>query len=682
MFNSRPKPKFYPLMLVKRLLFLLCVLYFPVVLRAQTCTVLGQTPATAFPVCGTSVFQKDTVPICNNGAVPLACNDGAQYSDKNPFWYKFTCFRAGTLSFTIDPVTPSDDYDWQLFDVTNRNPSDVYTDASLFVSGNWSSNPGGTGTSSLARAAINCAGPAYPNMNMLPSLILGHHYLLLVSHFTDTQSGYSLSFNGGTASITDITAPAILKAQANCDATQISIVLNKKMKCNSLSADGSDFSLGTAPVTIVGSSGNSCSSGFDMDSVTLILSGPLPVGAYTVTARRGVDGNTLEDNCDVEVPVGSTVPLVIDPLLPTPMDSLTKPECAPNTLQLVFRKRIRCNTIAPDGSDFIVTGPSAVTVTDAGGSCVGGLSSTIRVQLSGPIVTGGLYQITLARGSDGNTIIDECGEETPAGAMLPFTLKDTVSADFTDQVFFGCKIDTIALHYLDRNGVDQWTWTFDDGDTSQQENPMHFYSHFGEKTIQLAVSNGFCSDTVSRKILLGNILEAIFEAPVIICPKDFAMYKNHSIGNISSWTWDFGDGMGSNLENPADHLYPQTGKETNYPIRLIVEEAGSGCKDTAVHVIDVLRSCYIAVPSAFTPNGDGLNDYLYPLNAYKADDLVFQVYNRYGQRMFETRDWTKKWDGRVGGQPQPPGTFVWTLQYTDRDTGRKFFLKGVSLLIR
>jgi len=88
------------------------------------------------------------------------------------------------------------------------------------------------------------------------------------------------------------------------------------------------------------------------------------------------------------------------------------------------------------------------------------------------------------------------------------------------------------------------------------------------------------------------------------------------------------------------------------------------------------------VPTAFTPNGDGLNDYLYPLNAFKADNLVFQVFNRQGQMLFETHDWRQKWDGRIQGHEAPAGTYAWFLQYTDRDSGHKFFQKGTSILIR
>ena len=87
------------------------------------------------------------------------------------------------------------------------------------------------------------------------------------------------------------------------------------------------------------------------------------------------------------------------------------------------------------------------------------------------------------------------------------------------------------------------------------------------------------------------------------------------------------------------------------------------------------------MPNAFTPNGDGLNDYLYPLNAYKASDLLFRVYNRVGQMVFETRDWTKKWNGKFKGQPADFGTYVWILVYTDTDTGKRVQKKGSTILL-
>ena len=180
--------------------------------------------------------------------------------------------------FLITPNDLNDDYDWEIFDITGHNPNDIYNDASLFVACNWSGNIGLTGASSSGTSLQNCAGPAYPTFSAMPSLKLGHNYLLLISHFTKytpSQNGYKLSFGGGTASITDPLLPDVLNAKSSCDATQIIVKLNKKMKCSSLAPDGSDFSISPAVSAITGATGIGCNSGFDMDSVMLTMSKPL-----------------------------------------------------------------------------------------------------------------------------------------------------------------------------------------------------------------------------------------------------------------------------------------------------------------------------------------------------------------------------------------------------------------------
>jgi len=199
--------------------------------------------------------------------------------------------------------------------------------------------------------------------------------------------------------------------------------------------------------------------------------------------------------------------------------------------------------------------------------------------------------------------------------------------------------------------------------------------------IQVVVSNGVCSDTVTGSVLLDNALKAAIEGPGYLCPGDKAVFTNSSIGNIVSWNWELGDGTTTQQQVPLPHTYTSIGPETTYYVKLIAKN-NLGCLDTAVWPVKSLRSCYIAVPNAFTPNGDGINDYLYPLNAFKAVNLEFRVYNRYGQLVFETRDWTRKWDGKINNVPQDTGTYVWTLQYTDGETGKHVFLKGTTVLIR
>ena len=676
----------FTILMSKKLLLLQVIIFVVINTHAQTCTTLGQNPSTAFPVCGTTVFSQTTVPFCGGRSIPAPPCPRAPFSDKNPFWYKFTCFNSGTLGFLINPNTP-EDYDWQLFDITGRNPDDVYSDASLIVAFNWSAEFRPTGTSNtLGTSLRECDGPGVNTYSLMPMLIQGHNYILLVSHFTDTPNGYQLSFGGGTANITDPKEPHMESARAACDGTQATIKLNKRMKCNSLTGTGSEFTITPPLANVIAASGYGCSNGFDMDSLILTLDAPLPPGNYTINIQNGTDGNTIKDNCDRNIPVGESIPMIVYPLVPTPMDSISKLGCRPDELILVFRKNIKCSSIAADGTDFVVTlisGSTPVTVIGASGNCnADGLSPIIKVKLSAAIQTKGTYQIRLQTGSDGNTIIDECGQETPAGATLNFNTKDTVNADFVYSIKYGCQRDTINYFHDGRNEVNLWKWNFDNLRSSNLQNPAIIYGSFGQKQTQLVVSNGVCRDTSDIiPILLDNELNAAFEATAVVCPNEFAVFKDNSIGNIVSWNWDFGNGNISTSQTPSPQSYIPPRVTMDVFPKLIVQN-NYGCFDTAIQKIIVPNSCYIAVPNAFTPNKDGLNDFLYPLNAYKATDLLFRVYNRVGQLVFETRDWTKKWDGRFKGQGADMGTYVWILIYTDTDTGKKVQQKGSTILLR
>ncbi len=660
------------------------ILYFlliSIVGWSQTFPVPGQLASTAFPVCGTSIFQQSVVPIGSTTVLNVPGCDF--YPDTNPFWYSFTCFVGGTLGFLITPNNRSDDYDWMLFDITGHNPNDVYTDVSLIVTGNWSGSSGLTGAIRGGSTKIECASnPAVYESTYaaMPTLITGHKYLLLVSHYTETQSGYSLAFGSGTAVITDTLTPVLKSAIASCDRKTLTVVLNKKMRCNSLASNGSDFIIGTNPVSITSASGMNCNSNFDMDTLQLTTQDPIPPGNYLLLAQLGTDNNTLLDDCGTQIDVGDSVAFKVLPVQPTPFDSLTRPACAPNSIQLVFANPIQCSSIAADGSDFTISGSPSVSITGAAGVCSNGFTSVINLTLNAPIVTEGNFNVTLGTGSDGNTIIDMCGLETPSGAVLSFSTKDTVSASFNYDIGFGCKNDTIALNYLPDHGVNEWQWNIDSAIRNSSLDPLIIFSVYGLKNIQHIVSNGFCSDTVSQVVNLNNTLMASFQAPAEVCPKDVVNFSNASVGNVISWNWNFGDGATSNQQIPQPHLYPDTRAGETYTVSLIVQN-NMGCYDTATRQISKLQSCYITVPNAFTPNGDGKNDFLYPLNAFNATNLEFRVYNRFGQLVFETRDWTRKWDGTIDGQLQSPGTYVWTLRYTDI-SGKNYFLKGTSVLIR
>ena len=660
--------------------------FFRLIVVGQ-CTTPGQTPSTAFPVCGTSLFHQYNVPICVSHSLKVPGCTGsassANYQDKNPYWYKFTCYEPGTLGFLISPFDKGDDYDWQLYDITNRNPDDVFTDVSLVVTGNWAGTYGNTGTSTSGVNFIQCASDPTDKKNSfakMPALIKGHTYLLLVSHFTDSQSGYELSFSGGTAVITDTTQPHLKTAEINCGGDIVRIKLNKKVLCNSVSSNGSEFYIMPGNIPVASAKAINCSTGFDTDSIELQLSSPLVPGVYDLIVKKGSDGNTLLDYCENGIPENDKVSFTIFPLLPTPMDSIAPLQCKPQSLRLVFRKPILCSSIATNGSDFSISGSYPVTITSAQGSCTNGSTKEIIINLSQPLYKAGNFVVRLQQGTDGNTIRDECNQATPAGSTVSFSVRDTVNADFTYQVRYGCSVDTVNFFHPDNNGVNSWQWNLDEGKASAVQNPQVLYNYFNTKKVNLVVSNGFCSDSSSQTILLDNFLKADFSTYDDVCPNEANDFTSLAQGHITNHNWEFGDGTTSSEESPS-HIYAGPSSTISYTVKYKVTDS-YGCESVAQKAIKVYVSCYLAVPNAFTPNGDGKNDFLYPLNAIKAEKLNFRVYNRWGQLVFQTANWKQGWDGSFKGLSQPSGVYVWYLTYIDRDTKLARQMKGTAALIR
>jgi gliding motility-associated-like protein len=665
---------------MKRIGMLIVLVCFMPAIYGQPCTATGQTPTSAILVCGSGIYLQHPVSPCGSITIPTPCTDNITHQDKSATWFRFACYSSGNIGFIITPNEPSDNYDWQLFDMTNRNPSDVLWDNRLFLACNWSIGQGDTGASIDGTSLMVYSGPGEPAFSSMPDLQQGHEYLLLVSHFTSSINGFQLQFNDGSASITDPEETKLQYARTNCDGSQLIVRLNRKVLCSSLSNDGSEFSLSPSGI-ITSAIPFSCNNG-DFDSLTLNLASPLINGNYVLSIRDGSDGNTLMDRCSRFIASGNSIPLVASPPQPTPLDSITTPDCKSSELQIVFRRPIRCSSIAGDGSDFSITGPQAIHIISAQTNCsTNTLTSIIKLKLASPIMTGGIYQVILKTGTDGNTLIDECGLITAAGSTAVFISKDAVAADFSYTIKNGCKKDTLQFSHPGGMGITEWSWKFDANNSSMLQNPVMIFSSNGSHTIQLIVSNGACKDTSRKTVLLNNEVIAAFEISSTLCPGDSAFIVNKSTGAVSNWNWNFGNGNTSTAKDPGAIHFNANGAEMIYTIRLTVT-GNSGCRDSTSRPIRVLGNCLLSVPNAFSPNHDGLNDYFYPLNAYDADNLDFKVYNRFGQLVFAAKNGQKKWDGTVNGLPQPAGIYVWMLRYSNRNTGKKYLLKGTVMLVR
>ena len=108
----------------------------------------------------------------------------------------------------------------------------------------------------------------------------------------------------------------------------------------------------------------------------------------------------------------------------------------------------------------------------------------------------------------------------------------------------------------------------------------------------------------------------------------------------------------------------------------------AGCVDSAHVTVKIFKTNpYVFVPTAFTPNGDGLNDLVMPVAVGIKQINYFSVYNRWGQLVFKTSINGKGWDGTIAGVPQGSNVFVWMVSAVDY-LDRSIFLKGTFTLIR
>lgn len=109
-----------------------------------------------------------------------------------------------------------------------------------------------------------------------------------------------------------------------------------------------------------------------------------------------------------------------------------------------------------------------------------------------------------------------------------------------------------------------------------------------------------------------------------------------------------------------------------------------GCPAYTDSVAATVINCEncISVPSAFTPNADGLNDYFRVLPSCPINTFTFRIYNRWGQEVFYTTDVNKGWNGMHGADIADVGTYFYLIEYTSVKAAKSELLKGDVLLLR
>jgi gliding motility-associated-like protein len=148
--------------------------------------------------------------------------------------------------------------------------------------------------------------------------------------------------------------------------------------------------------------------------------------------------------------------------------------------------------------------------------------------------------------------------------------------------------------------------------------------------------------------------------------------------NATIFSWNFGDGQGSNASNPI-HSYDDYGM---FIISLTANNVFN-CPDSTFITVEVKPSYDIYVPNAFTPDNDGYNSMFYAQGYGISDkDYTMYIFNRWGDLIFEAHDMNQGWDGTIkkDGTKVQDGVFTWVVYFRDI-SDKKHKIEGhVSLL--
>jgi gliding motility-associated-like protein len=150
--------------------------------------------------------------------------------------------------------------------------------------------------------------------------------------------------------------------------------------------------------------------------------------------------------------------------------------------------------------------------------------------------------------------------------------------------------------------------------------------------------------------------------------------------NATTYTWNFGDGTGSTLENPTQ-TYPEV---IGYYLVELIATNNSGCVDTVTNFVYVEEETIFYVPNAFSPDGNEVNNIFQPVfsDGYDPDNYILRIFNRWGEVIFQTTEVANGWDGTLNGYMCQDDTYVWSILFKVSNSDLMYRYQGHVTLIR
>ena len=507
-------------------------------------------------------------------------------NEKNSVWYTFNTSSSGNLAFNINPNNSSNDYDFALYDITGSNCAGIANGAITPIRCNFSATAGQTGLSS---SGTNASEPASgSNQSTVLPTTSGHTYVLIISNYSSSQSGYTLDFSPGTASIFDVTPPTPTGVSAPCGSNVLTLNVSEQIKCSSIASNGSDFTLtGTGgPYTITGATGVNCgtNTGQIIFTCSPAISG---AGPWTLGIVTGSDGNTLIDACG------------------NPMAAQTKTfTTVPPSVTISGPSSICKN------STFALTASAASSYTWSGAAVPAGQQNQPAISLT-PSTAGTLnFNLTVTNGICGNSSTSHAVIVNDA-PIANFTVPSLTVCAGTPVVFsntstqpntcgvsgqtYGLGITpcTTSCGFLqpclptNPQGIfASYLWSFGDGGTdfyllgTGNFSPTHTYNTPGTYNVNLTASSTIgagCANSINQTIIVLPSAASVTISPSqTICPSQSATLTAQG---ATSYTWANGATLNTTV---GGTVVATPGSTTTYTITY------PGCSGTITSTTQVV----------------------------------------------------------------------------------------------
>jgi gliding motility-associated-like protein len=271
-----------------------------------------------------------------------------------------------------------------------------------------------------------------------------------------------------------------------------------------------------------------------------------------------------------------------------------------------------------------------------------------------------------------------------------------------------CAGECIEIENTSQNAATSWVWSFGAGATPSSYSgpdpgPVCF-PVAGTYTITLTASNVFGTVSTSQTITVtalpsvsatlsdttNGVYVEIPDTLINMYQEAYLWAEGVPVGGELIW-YPSGVSADGFTVNNGDSVIVNPFYDTYY----VVSYSINGCTAYDTVFVNVNYQEIVQVPNSFSPNGDGVNDFLKVLTNVDADnnytngfveggaiaEIDFRIYNRYGILVFKTSDPHEGWDGTFKGKPENPATFVYTIDYR-LINGRSSNLKGNVTLFR